>query len=290
MRFGLFGTGYWAAQTQGAALAAHPEVELIGVWGRDQAKAESVAADLDARAFGDVDELLAEVDAIAVALPPDVQADLAVRAAEAGRHLILDKPLAFTVEEADQVVSAVEGAGVASIVFFTNRFYSNVDTFLSEAAAQKWDGARVTMFASIFQPGNPYGGSLWRREKGGLWDIGPHALSSVLPVLGPVTDVAALAGPHDTSHILLRHASGAVSTLALTLDAPPDGTLFESCFYGADGHVPVPTGDATAVEAFGVAIGQLVANVAGGVTEHPCDVRFGREVVSVLESVQLAKK
>jgi predicted dehydrogenase len=270
IRFGLFGTGYWAAQTQGAAIA--------------------VAANLGAQAFGDVDELLTRVDAVAVALPPDVQANLAVRAAKAGRHLILDKPLAFTVREADEVVSAVEEAGVASIVFFTNRFHSNVDTFLTEAAAQVWDGARVTMFASIFQPGNPYGGSLWRREKGGLWDIGPHALSAILPVLGPVIDVAALSGPHDTSHILLRHASGAVSTLALTLDAPPEGTLFEAIFYGPDGHQPMPGGDATAVEAFGVAIGQLVANVAAGTSQHPCDVRFGREVVSVLESVQLAKR
>ena len=290
IRFGLLGTGYWAAQTQGAAIAAHPEAELVGVWGRNRAKAESVAANLGARAFPDVDDLLAEVDAVAVALPPDVQADLAVRAANAGRHLVLDKPLAFTVAEADQVVAAVETNEVASIVFFTNRFYSNVDAFLTEAAGQKWDGARITMFASIFQPGNPYGGSLWRREKGGLWDIGPHALSAVLPVLGPVIDVVALAGPHDTSHMLLRHASGAVSTLALTLDAPPEATLFESVFYGADGHVSVPGGDGDVVAAFGAAISQLAANVKAGVIEHPCDVQFGREVVSVLESVQLAKR
>ena len=39
MRFGVLGTGHWAAKTQGIALAAHPEAELVGVWGRDPDKA-----------------------------------------------------------------------------------------------------------------------------------------------------------------------------------------------------------------------------------------------------------
>jgi predicted dehydrogenase len=290
IRVGLLGTGYWAVHTQGAALAERPDVDFAGVWGRDPAKAEAVAADFGVPAFADVDDLLAKVDAVSIALPPDVQADLAVRAAEAGRHLLLDKPLALTTAAADRVVAAVEAAGVASIIFFTRRFHSNVDAFVAEAGARAWDGARVTMFASIFQPGNPYGASPWRRERGGLWDIGPHALSVVLPVLGPVAEVVALAGPHDATYALLRHASGALSTLALTLDAPPAGVVHEIVLYGPEGQVPVPRGDETAVAAFGTAVGQLVANVAAGVTAHPCDVRFGRDVVAVLDQVERARR
>jgi predicted dehydrogenase len=289
MRVGLLGTGHWAVRTQGAALAERPDVSLAGVWGRDQAKAKAVAAGFGVPAFTDVDDLLAEVDAVSIALPPDVQVELAVRAAEAGRHLLLDKPLALTVAAADRVVAAVEAAGVASIVFFTHRFHSNVDAFVAEAGTRAWDGARATMFASIFQPGNPYGSSPWRRERGALWDIGPHALSLVLPVLGPVAEVRALAGPHDATYALLRHASGAVSTLALTLDAPPAGLVGETVLYGPEGQVPVPRGDGTAVAAFGTAVGQLIANVADGITAHPCDVRFGREVVAVLDQVQHAR-
>ncbi|MEK8169577.1 hypothetical protein NKH77_06515 [Streptomyces sp. M19] len=48
MRFGLLGTGHWAAATQGAALAAHPDAELVGVWGRDPAKAAALAGRLGA--------------------------------------------------------------------------------------------------------------------------------------------------------------------------------------------------------------------------------------------------
>jgi predicted dehydrogenase len=288
-RFGLLGTGPWAAGTQGVALADHPEVDFVGVWGRDPAKAGAVAEQFGVRAYPDVDTLIADVDAVAVALPPDIQADLAERAARAGRHLLLDKPLALSVEAADRVVAAVEATGVASVVFYTNRFYSNVDAFLVDAAGRSWDGARVTMLASVFQPGNPYGASPWRRDKGGLWDIGPHALSVVLPVLGPVATVAAMAGPHATTHVLLRHESGAVSTLALTLDAPPDAMAHELFLLGPAGPVQVPSGDATPVVAFGAAIDQLLAGVAAGRSAHPCDVRFSREVVAVLAEVEAAR-
>jgi len=107
VRFGLLGTGYWAAETHAAALVAAPGTELAAVWGRDPAKAASVADRYGIRPYDDVDELIAAVDAVAIALPPQVQAPLAARAARAGKHLFLDKPLALTVAAADEVVAAV---------------------------------------------------------------------------------------------------------------------------------------------------------------------------------------
>jgi predicted dehydrogenase len=289
LRFGLLGTGYWAAETQGAALAAHPQAEFVGVWGRDPAKAAALADRYGIRAYGGVDALLADVDAVAIALPPDIQAELAVRAAEAGRHLLLDKPLALTTADADRVMDAVERSGVGSVIFFTNRFFDNIEAFLRHAEGGHWDGARITKFVSIFQPGNPYGASPWRREKGGLWDIGPHALSVILPVLGPVTQVAALDGPHDTVHVLLRHESGAASSMSLTLDAPPAAVTEEFTFYGAGGQASVPAGDGGVLGAFGRAIDQLARGVASGDPAHPCDVRFGREVVATLAAADTAR-
>jgi predicted dehydrogenase len=290
MRMGLVGTGHWAVHTHGAALVDHADAELAGVWGRDPGKAERVAAGFGVPAFARFDDLLGQVDAVAIAVPPDVQADLAIRAAAAGRHLLLDKPLALDVPAADRVVAAVRKAGVASVVFFTNRFYSNVDDFLTGARERSWNGARATMFASIFQPGSPYAGSSWRRERGGLWDIGPHALSLVLPVLGPVEEVVALAGPRDTTYGLLRHERGAVTSLALTLDAPAGGRVHEVVLYGVDGAVAVPPGDGTAVTAYRAAVTQLAANVAAGVTTHPCDVGFGRDVVALLGRIHSAQR
>src|SRR3569833_1599304 len=97
LRFGLLGTGHWAAEAHGAALARHPGVEFAGVWGRNPAKSADLAGRYGVRAYDSVNALLSDVDAVAVAVPPDVQADLALRAANAGKHLLLDKPVAFTV-------------------------------------------------------------------------------------------------------------------------------------------------------------------------------------------------
>jgi predicted dehydrogenase len=286
VRFGLFGTGYWALHTHGAALADHPRAELVGVWGRDPEKTTALAERFGVRAYHDVDALIADVDAVAVALPPDIQADIAARAAEAGRHLLLDKPLAFTLDQADRIVAAADHNHLASRVLFTNRYHANVSAFLDEAAATGrdggWDGSRVTMLASVFQPGSPYAGSAWRRQRGGLWDIGPHALSVIMPVLGPVAEVTALDGPHATSYLLLRHASGAVSTMTLSLDTPPAAVGSEVMFYGAAGTAAVPGRDAGPVQACGTAITQLVADMAAGRVEAPCDVRSGREVLTIL--------
>ncbi len=278
----MFGTGHWAAYTQGPALAAHEGVELVGVWGRDVNKAATLAKSLGTRPFDDADELIAAVDAVAIALPPDIQAGLATRAASAGRHLLLDKPLALDLAAADAVVEAVDRAGVSSVVFFTARFIGPVAEFLRGANEQVWYGARASMCGSIYTPGSPYGSSAWRRDKGGLWDVGPHALALVLPVLGPAVDVAAMTGPRATTQVLLRHESGAVSHLTLTVDASPAAAGFHTEFSGPDGTVPVPRFDVPATTALGVAVDELLADVAAGRPSHPCDVRFGREVVAVL--------
>src|SRR4051794_11858220 len=118
MRFGLIGTGFWADAVHATGIGAHPEAELVGVWGRDPSKAGAFAAKHGARAYVDVDELIAVVDAVAFSVPPDVQAELAVRAAQAGCALLLEKPLALTVEAAERVVEAVRAP---TGVFFTFR-------------------------------------------------------------------------------------------------------------------------------------------------------------------------
>ncbi|MFB9235398.1 Gfo/Idh/MocA family protein [Plantactinospora siamensis] len=290
LSFGVFGTGHWAAETHAAALAAHPRARLAGVWGRNPDKARALADRYGVPAFDSTDALTEAVDAVAFAVPPDVQAELAVGVASAGRHLLLDKPVALSVAAADRLVSAADQAGVASVVFFTNRFIENIASHLATVAATgDWHGASVTMHASIYEPGNPYGDSRWRHEHGALWDIGPHALSLLVPVLGRVTRVAAMDGPRGMVDLLLTHDSGATSNLSLTLDAPPAAKARAVRFYGESGVDEVPDGTGSAVDALGRAIDQLVEQVESGVREHACDVRFARDVVAVLAAADAAR-
>ena len=286
MRFGLFGTGPWASLTQAPALAAHPEVEFVGVCGRDAGKAAALAKRYEVEPYTDVDKLIADVDAVAVDLPPDVQAEVARRAAGAGRHLLLDKPIALTTSGAESIVAEVTLRGVASVVFFTSRFIPAIESALAGAAALGgWHGARITHLSAIFEPGNPFGASPWRREHGGLWDVGPHALSLVLPVLGPVQEVSAMSAPRSTTYVLLKHAGGAVSTLALSVDAAAASVRNEAYFYGEPETQVVPPLTDSVVDAFGRAVDQLIEAARGGM-QPACDARFGYEVVSVLAAAE----
>ncbi|MFD6194546.1 Gfo/Idh/MocA family protein [Streptomyces sp. NPDC060275] len=289
MRIGLLGTGPWADMAHAPALAGHDGLDFVGVWGRRPDAAKELAERHGTRAYDDVDALLADVAAVAVALPPAVQADLAVRAARAGCHLLLDKPLAATVAQGRAVVAAVRAADVASVVFFTTRFQPETEAWITEQAADDgWFTARAQWLGSVFGDGgdSPFADSPWRREKGALWDVGPHALSVLLPVLGDARRVAAAApGPRDTVHLVLDHTGGASSTLTLSLTAPPAAAGATVELRGRTGVTLLPETSEGPVPALRRAADALLAAADGG-RPHPCDAAFGLRVTEILAEAE----
>ncbi|NIZ91309.1 Gfo/Idh/MocA family protein [Kineococcus rubinsiae] len=288
-RFGVLGTGYWARWCHGAALAAHPDVELVGFWGRDRAKADAAAAEAGGRGFADLDELLAAVDAVSIALPPDVQAPLAVRAARAGRHLLLEKPVALELAAADAVLAATREAGVASVVNVTYLFQPDITDWLDrlrELAVRHgpWEGALVRWGGSIDAPGSPFRDSPWRREHGGLWDAGPHALSVLGALLPPVERVTAARGVRDAVTVLAEHAGGASTAMSLTGTAPPGIGGPSAIVWGPGGRHEMPWFTGTPQEGFARAVDDLRAAALSG-REHPAGAADGRDTVAVLSAV-----
>jgi predicted dehydrogenase len=291
MRFGLVGTGLWARITHAPALASTPGSRLAAVWGRDVRAAETLAAEHGAAAFGDIGAFLDAVDAVAFAVPPHVQAPLAIRAAEAGKHLLLEKPIALSVDEADKLVAAVEAARVASVVFFTRLFNTEIRAWLNDEQARGgwsgggWSGGLAVWLGSALQPDSPFN-TPWRRDKGGLWDLGPHVVSLLWTCLGPVTSVSAAAGAADVTHLVLWHAGGASSTATVTLSAPPAASGDSLFVWGEAGRSVMPATPFDQIEALRTAAAELAAAAAAGRLTHACDVRFGREVVRVLAAAE----
>ena len=287
MRFGLVGTGPWATAVHGPGVRSSSSAVLQGVWGRDPEKARGVAAELGVPAYDDLDRLLDEVDAVTFAVPPHVQADLAVRAAHAGRHLLLEKPVATDLDAARTLADVAAAQGVASVVFFTDRFSETGSAWFREAQATGgWRGGSVRWLASLGEPGDPFMKSPWRRERGALWDIGPHAISSMTAVLGPVGGIVAVGGQEDLVHLVMRHASGATSTATLSLFSPAAASTQEFWLWGDHGLSTKPggTGD-TAVTAHAAAVDALVASATTG-EPHPADLRLGVRVVELLTKAQ----
>jgi predicted dehydrogenase len=286
LRFGLVGTGHWARITHAPALASTDGVEFAAVWGRDAGAAADLAGHYHATAHHDLSEFLASVDAVAFAVPPGVQAPIARRAAEAGRHLLLEKPLAISAADTDALAGAVEQAGVASVVFFTARFQADVRAWLAEvAAAGGWAGGCAVWLGSALREGNPFN-TPWRRVHGGLWDVAPHLISLLWASLGPVRSVTARAGAGDVSHLILRHQAEMTSTVTVTLNAPPGAALADLFVWGEAGRSAAPLETPRPVTPLRTALTELAANARSGQTAHPCDAHFGRAVGRVLSDAQ----
>lgn len=291
MRFGLAGTGHWARITHAPALAGLPGAELAAVWGRDPAAAAALAATCGAVSHTDFDAFLGQVDAVAFAVPPHVQAPLAVRAAQAGKHLLLEKPVALSAAAADELVAAVDEAQVASVVFFTWRFNPEIRAWLTDEQArggwsgEGWSGGAALWLGTALQDGNPFD-TPWRREKGALWDLGPHLVGMLWACLGPVTEVTAVAGKPDVTHLVLRHQTGVTSTVTATLNAPEAAAGVTVFVWGEAGRSVMPAELVDPVAALRVAAAELMAGAAEGRLTHPCDARFGRDITRVLAEAE----
>ncbi len=133
VRVGLVGAGPWAGLFTAPLLAAGPACTLTAVWARRGELAQQLATRHGAVAVAAVEDLFERCDAIAFAVPPDVQADLAGRAAAAGLPVLLDKPTGLDVAQAERLADEIAASGVASQVILTNRYRPTMRAFLDAA-------------------------------------------------------------------------------------------------------------------------------------------------------------
>jgi predicted dehydrogenase len=285
LRFGLVGTGYWARETHAAGIAAAVGATLAAVWGRDHAAASALAARHGGVGHDDFDAFLAHVDAVSFAVPPDVQPALAMRAAAAGKHLLLEKPMALDEATGDQLVAAVESSGVAALVFFTHLFSPPVVSWFEEVDGDPWLGGDAYWLGSALADDNPFN-TPWRRRYGGLWDVGPHAMVDLWRTLGPIVRVTAEIGAPDVTHLVLHHESGVSSTSTLTLSAPDAADGFTMMLWGPRGRTRMPIDDVDSRTALTVAAGELAVMAATGRRDHLASMQMGLDVLRVLADAQ----
>lgn len=99
-----------------------PGARLAGVYDVDPARAATVAEQLGTRAYASLDALLSEVEAAVVAVPTTEHAAVALAAIERGVHLLIEKPVAATLEEADRILEAADARGVRIATGHVERF------------------------------------------------------------------------------------------------------------------------------------------------------------------------
>jgi predicted dehydrogenase len=242
VRVGMIGCGAISAQYL-STIARLPQLELAAVADRDASRADRVAAESGARALP-VDELLADptVDSVLNLTIPAAHAEVAMAAIAAGKTTYGEKPLAVSVADARRMVDAAATAGV--------RLGCAPDTVLGtgiqtsrKAIDDGLIGTPVAATAMMVTPGHerwhPDPDFYYQPGGGPLLDMGPYYVTALVTLLGPVIEVVGLSarpsevrtigsGPRAGQQVpvtidthvtgVLRHASGALSTLIMSFD------------------------------------------------------------------------
>lgn len=285
LRMGLVGAGQWAHRVHGPGIVAHPRTDLVATWARRPEAAAEVAAIGNATPCTDFDDMLRQVDAVAFAVPPAVQAPLAARAAAGGKHLVLEKPVAPSVEEAAELAAAVERAGIVSTMVLTFRYGLGTRAWLDEVhRIGEWDGGQARWFSGTLLDAK-YESSQWRHDGGALADIGPHVFDLLDAALGTIHSIEqARLTKRGVWHVMLGHENGRISTATLSMHTPAQPAITDFAVHGPHGVLPFDaSGDAT--ERYAVLLDDFVRLVDGKTAEHPLDVRRGLHLQRLLGRV-----
>ncbi len=123
LKFGIVGCGRIAPK-HAEAISALEEADLIAVCDIDEEKAKGFAEKYNAEMYIEYDKMLEnpDIDVINICTPNAQHADMAVQAIEKGKHVMIEKPIALTLEDADRIIEAAEKAGVKASAVHQNRF------------------------------------------------------------------------------------------------------------------------------------------------------------------------
>jgi len=224
--FGIVGAGVISA-AHADAIASLPDARLIAVTDVEPERAKSLAARHGCAAEPDLDALLArdDIDVVSVCTPSGLHAETGIRAAAAGKHLVVEKPIDVSLEAADRLISAARRAGVVITVISQHRFDKGpielrrllddgqLGRLVLGEASTKWFRSQGYYDSAAWR-------GTWALDGGSLMNQGIHYLDLLLWSMGPVAEVTALFSTQshqieveDAALAVLRFSSGAVGTI-----------------------------------------------------------------------------
>lgn len=194
--FGLIGTGLWGG-LHATVYGSTAEVELLGVADIVEERARAVAEQCGAKHYTDYRELLKDerIKAVSIVTPDFAHTEIAVAAAEAGKHVLCEKPLAQTVKECEQVINAADQAGVKLMVDFHARWgpaFHNAWQAIREGRIGEPQHVYYRLNDRISVPTDMLS---WAGKSTVMWFIGSHSIDTVRWLLGDeVKRVYAISG------------------------------------------------------------------------------------------------
>jgi predicted dehydrogenase len=254
LRWGLIGCGDIARKRVAPALRDLPECELVAVCRKRSELAASFARDFGARKWhSDWQDLIndAEVEAVYLATPVHLHKTQTIAAAEAGKHVLCEKPMAMNAAECDEMLTACRTNNVRMGVSYYRHFYPVVARIKNLLDSGEL-GHPILAQINAFEWFNPQSDEerAWLLKKdlaggGPMFDFGCHRIEVLAHILGRITRVAALTANslfdrevEDTATASFQFEGGTCGVLTVTHAAcEPQDSLD---IFGAGGSISVP--------------------------------------------------
>jgi len=232
--FGIVGAGVIGA-LHAEAIGLVPGARLVAITDVVPASAKELAGRYGCAAEPDLDALLAraDIDVVSVCVPSGLHAEVGTKAAAAGKHLVIEKPIDVTLEAADRLIAAADAGGVTLTVISQHRF----DTGLDELRRLLDSGALGTLLlgeasTKWYRTQGYYDSAQWRgtwaMDGGSLMNQGVHYVDLLRWCMGPVSEVTAVCATQahqveveDTALAIVRFASGALATIVSSTSVYP---------------------------------------------------------------------
>lgn len=236
LRTALVGCGK-VGHLHAKALRRTPESQFVAACGRDLARTEKFAAEYGVKAYIDVEEMIAreKVQALSICTPHPLHAMHSVKAAKAGVHLLVEKPLAASLEDCDAILNAAQANNVRVGMISQRRFFApcaRIKKAIDDGKLGRTILGSVSMYSwrdEAYYRSDPWRGS-WELEGGGvLVNQSPHPFDLLHWYMGPVDELfgfwANLNHPYiqvdDTAVAVLRFKNGALGNIVVSNSQNP---------------------------------------------------------------------
>jgi predicted dehydrogenase len=230
IRWGLIGCGDISNKRVAPAIVDLENSELVSVARANFSKAEEFAKKFGAKKwFKNWQDLVADddIDAVYIATPVNLHAEQAIAAAEAGKHVLCEKPMAMDVAECDEMIKACKAAKVRLGVAYYRHFYPAVNR-IKEILKSGEIGLPAYTLIKVHEMFNPQPGQprRWLVEKeqaagGPMMDVGSHRIELLMNLFGPISKANGMLtngvyerGVEDTGLASFAFKSGSAASLA----------------------------------------------------------------------------
>ena len=256
--FGIIGCGM-IAEYHARAIAEIPGARVVAAYSRSKANGDRIAkAGPDVTVYDDLDRMLAHpgLDVVCVCTPSGAHLEPSVRAARAGKHVVVEKPLEITVPRCDAIIDACDAASVRLCAIFPSRF-SPANIALKEAIDAGRFG-RLTLgdtYVKWWRTQDYYDSGGWRGTQaldggGALMNQAIHNVDLLQWLMGDVVSVQAITATlcherievEDTAVAIVRFRNGALGVIEAATSAYP-GLLKRTEIHGAEGSARVEQDD-----------------------------------------------